>query len=395
VDGETVTEHRDYATDYDMNSPKLAEEWDGVIADLHGRCPMARSEVGEGYWIAIKQDDIKKATQDWETFSSATGFMPDRPAEMPWLWPVESDPPVHTHLRSALNQFLSPGVVRTYKGAVRQHGLDLLAEFDGEEVVDVVPRFGNALPGRSFCVTVAGMGTKDIVYLQKKFEIGILGAIEERGQAMQDAGVRIGEYLERRSKEPARGDLIDAILALDFEGCGWEEKVNVLMTLTLGGIGTTGYVIAASLHWLAQNPEERKRLVADPSLMPTAVEEFLRFFAASPHDGRRVTCPVTMGGVELDKGDYVIMNYGAASRDPEVFENPHEVDIARPLPNKHMSFGYGIHRCIGSHLARLEVVEALSTFLERYPDFELEEGFTPTYQINNTVLMESLPLVLR
>ncbi|GAB6919771.1 hypothetical protein JCM9803A_02210 [Rhodococcus erythropolis] len=101
-----------------------------------------------------------------------------------------------------------------------------------------------------------------------------------------------------------------------------------------------------------------------------------------------------MAGVDLKPGDYVVMSYGAASRDPEVFENPDEVDIARPLPNKHMSFGYGIHRCIGSHLARLEIVEALSTFLERYPNCSVSEGFTPTYQINNTVTLNSLPLIL-
>lgn len=75
-----MAEKRNYEVDYDMNSPQLAEEWDEVIADLHQRCPMARSEVGEGYWVALKQEDIKAATQDWETFSSATGFMPDRPA---------------------------------------------------------------------------------------------------------------------------------------------------------------------------------------------------------------------------------------------------------------------------------------------------------------------------
>ncbi len=213
-----MAEKRNYEVDYDMNSPQLAEEWDEVIADLHQRCPMARSEVGEGYWVALKQEDIKAATQDWETFSSATGFMPDRPAEMPWLWPVESDPPVHTHLRSALNQYLSPGVVRTYKNAVHQHGLDLLAEFEGEEVVDVVARFGNALPGRSFCVTVAGMGTDDIVYLQKKFEVGILGPLEKRAQAMQDANQRLDEYLRRREGEPPRGDIIDASLPWTSKG---------------------------------------------------------------------------------------------------------------------------------------------------------------------------------
>lgn len=390
----TSSTRTNYETAYDMNSSELASNWTEVMSDLHAKGPTARSEVGEGYWVALKQEDIKAATQDWETFSSATGFMPDRPTEMPWLWPVESDPPVHQHLRTALNQYLAPKVVRTYKDAVRQHGLDLLAEFEGRSEVDVVPVFCNALPGRSFCVTVAGMGTDDIAYVQKQFELGIVGPPEGRADAMQAANDRLEEYMLQRAEEPPRGDIIDAILALDFEGCDWERKVNVFTTFTLGGTGTTGYTIAASLFWLAENPEERRRLVENPDLLPTAVEEFLRFFAASPHDGRRVTKPVTMAGVDLEPGDYVVMNYGAASRDPAVFENPDRVDIARPLPNRHMSFGYGNHRCIGSHLARLEMVEALSTFLERYPNFRLAEGFEPTYQINNTVTLNSLPLIL-
>lgn len=385
---------RDYGTDYDMNSPDLAKNWTGVVEELHSSCPIARSEVGEGYWVLNRQADIKHCTQDWETFSSATGFMPDRPKEMPWLFPVEADPPLHTALRTALNPYLSPGVVRNYEDPVRQHARDLLANFQGQTEINAVTQFANAVPGRAFCVTVAGMPVDEIEYLQGKFEIGIVGPLEKRAAAMQDATDYIAAYLAKRAEEPPRGDVVSAILELDFDGFDWDAKVSALTTLTLGGVGTTGYAIASSLHYLATHPEQRKRLIAEPTLWPAAVEEFLRYFSASPHDGRRVTKPVTVAGLGLDKGDYVIMSYGAASRDPAVFENPHDVVIDRPLPNRHLSFGYGIHRCIGSHLARLEMTASLQEFLACYPDFSVPQDFEPEYQINNTVVMVSLPLIL-
>jgi cytochrome P450 len=211
---------------------------------------------------------------------------------------------------------------------------------------------------------------------------------------MQAAVGRQEKYLAQRAKEPSRGDIVNAILDIDAEGVDWTVKASVLSTLTLGGVGTTGYAISSALHYLATHPEERKRLIENPELWLTATEEFLRFFAASPHDGRRVTRDTSVAGTELKPGEYVLMNYGAGSRDPDVFEQPYEVVLDRPLPNRHISFGYGVHRCIGSHLARLEVRVGLQEFLARYPDFSVPDDFEPSYQINNSVTLEQLPLLL-
>lgn len=387
--------NRDYRTDYDTNDPELATHWDEVIADLHTDCPVAHSTKGDGgYWVLTRQKEIKEAAGDWETYVSGQGVILDRPEEMPYIIPEESDPPLHTGLRKALNPFLAPGVVRNYEEPVRQHALDLLADFEGSSTVEAVRKYSNPLPGRSFCVTVAGIPQEDIEYLQERFEVGIVGAIELRAGAMADAANYLAQYLERRAGEPDRGDVINAILTMEVDGVGWAERVQTLTTLTLGGVGTTGFTIAASLHYLATHPEQRRRLVEHPELWPNAVEEFLRFYAAAPHNGRRTTCPVEIGGVSIDKGEQVVLNYGAGSRDPEVFEDPYEIQVDRELPNRHLSFGYGIHRCVGSHLARLELRVALEEFLRRYPDFSVPEGFVPEYQINDTVTIQSLPLVL-
>jgi cytochrome P450 len=379
---------------YDMNSPELAEHWEEVVDELHSACPIARSEVGEGYWVMNRHEDIRAATLDWEAYSSGTGFAPNRPPEMPYFVPVECDPPFHTSLRRALTPYLAPAKVAPYEEAVRGHARDLMESFRGRDQIEAVWEFSNMLPALGFCVTVAGMTVEDMRYMQEKFEVGMLGPMEDRAPAMQAAMGRMEDYLTRRKDEPPRGDIIDEILQLEFEGYGWEQRVMTLTTLTLGGVGTTGYVLASALYYLGDHPEERRRMIEQPEIWQTAIEEFLRYYPPSPHDGRRLTEERTAGGCTFDPGDYVVIHYGAANRDPEVFDDPAALLLDRALPNRHLTFGWGPHRCPGSHLARLEIRVGLEEFLAAFPDYRLPDDFRPNYQISNTRVIEQLPLLL-
>jgi cytochrome P450 len=385
----------DFGADYDMNSPELAARWDEVVPELHARCPVARSEVGEGYWVLNRHADVAAAAADWERFSNATGFMPDRPADMPYLYPEECDPPFHTAVRGAVQDFFRPKAVRAYEDEVRRHAEELVAALRAADEPEAVAGFANALPGRVFCESVAGMPVGDVEGLQREFDLAILGPVAGRGAALQRAFDYVEAYLRRREEEPRRDDVVQAILDLDADGVDWDAKVGILANLTLGGVGTTGFVIASAIQHLADRPEDRARLVADPALLPGAIEELIRFFAPSPHDGRRVTAPVEVGGVAFAPGDYVILSFGAASRDPAVFDRPDELVLDRPLPNRHMAFGSGLHRCVGLHLAKLELRVGLEVFLREVPDYALAPGFAPAYQISNTRVIERLPLVIR
>ncbi len=399
----------DFVRNYDMNSPELAHRWDEVVEQLHGvcpaggdvaparregRCPVARSEVGEGYWVLNTYDNVGRAAGDWQTFSSATGFMPNRPEGMPWFYPVESDPPLHESLRDSLNPFFRPKVIAAHEQAIRETALQLVADIraSGDAEVDVVARYCNALPGRVFCGTVAGMPTDGVAELQAALDAAILGPIDGRAAASARAHDQIEAYMRQRQEAPRNDDVVQAVLDFAFEGIGWEERISILTTLTLGGIGTTGFVFASAILYLARHPEERAALLADPARMPAAIEEFIRFYAPSPHDGRRATTDVDVDGVQIKAGQYVVLSYGAASRDPEIFDRPHEVDLERPLPNRHMAFGGGIHRCIGSHLARLELRVGIEIFLQSFPDYTIDEDFEPALQISNTRVMERLPV---
>jgi cytochrome P450 len=184
---------------------------------------------------------------------------------------------------------------------------------------------------------------------------------------------------------------VDAILAFDAPGYEFINKAGTLSQLTQGGIGTTGFVFAGALYHLATHANDRHRLVEDFSLLPTAIEEFLRFYASAPQLGRRATKDTEMAGTTIAAGDFVILSFGAASRDPAVCPVPTSVELDR-LPNRHLAFGAGPHRCIGSHLARFNLRVGLETFLSRIPDFEIPPGFEPVYQVGVTRDMVELPL---
>ncbi|QTJ70250.1 cytochrome P450 (plasmid) [Rhodococcus sp. ZPP] len=377
-------------TDFDLNDPEINERWDDVISAMHqGGCPVARSEVGEGYWVLYRHDDVANAVKDWETFSASDGFMVNRPAEMPYFAPGESDPPLHTELRAALEPFLRPRAVKGLEDKIRGHADRLIDTFITQGETDVVD-FANALPQAVFSVEVAGMDPADMPYLLEVFSLS--GPAEERAENFGRGIAKIDEYLRQRSKEPSRGDLIDALLAFEHEGYEWMDKVGTMCQLTIGGIGTTGFAITGGLHHLATHPVDRQRLVEDPSQLPRAIDEFLRMFMGAPNMARRAMRDVEVGGTKIAAGDRVLMSFGAASRDPEIYERPDEVDLQRK-PTRHFAFGGGNHLCIGQHLAKLILRVAYEQFLARIPEFTVPEGFKPEYETANVRHMVSLPII--
>src|SRR4051812_27403030 len=118
---------RDFANDYDINAPELAEHWEDIVEELHeSGCPVSRSQVGEGYWVLNRYEDIRECAQNWQVFSSTSGFMPNRPEGMPFWYPVECDPPFHDQLRAAINPFLGPKAIASYEPGIRKFADELI-----------------------------------------------------------------------------------------------------------------------------------------------------------------------------------------------------------------------------------------------------------------------------
>jgi cytochrome P450 len=380
---------RDYHVDFDLNDPELSERWDEVVQHLHDGCPVARSEVGEKYWVINRYADVTRCAKDWRTFSASDGFMVNRPPELPYFAPGECDPPLHERLRATLAPFFRPREVASYAPAIVEHADALIDRFISRGTVEVVNEFANPLPQAVFAVDIAGMEPEDMPYLLEVFSLS--GPMEERGAKFALGMEKIDEYLRRRSKGPPRGDIIDALLAFEHEAYTWMDKVGTLSQLTIGGIGTTGFAFSGGLHYLATHPEALRVLAADPSLLPQAIDEFLRYFMGAPNMARRAVKDTEIAGTRIAAGDRVLLSFGAASRDPSVCERPNEIDITRRV-NRHLAFGAGNHSCIGASLARQILNVGFARFIERIPEFNLPDGFTPRYETGNTRHMMELPL---
>lgn len=381
--------------DFDIDDPNFNEHFTDVLDAFVAKCPVARSNVGDGYYVINRYEDVRRAGQDWQTFSSAKGFQPNRPEGVPYLYPEESDPPYHDHWRTVLNPFFAPRAVAAFEEQIRADAIELIDGFIDRGECDFVADFGAELPGRAFFKNLIDVPVEDLPMLLEAMDAGIYGPPDQRADSFGKAFGYLGEHLAKRRDNPGPGDLLDVIAAgvdKDGELCPWEDRVSILTDLTLGGIATTTYVMSGAVHYLANNPADRKALAADPSLIPNAVEEFARVFPPVVALGRSVTRDVEVAGTQLKEGDFVLLNYASASRDPEAVEEPAKLDIYRD-GIVHTAFGVGVHRCIGSHLARLELRVVLEEVLRRIPDFEVAPGKSPAYETGVLRSMTTLPLV--
>jgi cytochrome P450 len=209
--------------------------------------------------------------------------------------------------------------------------------------------------------------------------------------------VLCGELLDARKDAPSKDDLVSTILnGADYEGtpCPWDHKIAVLADVVLGGIATTAYVMASMAWHLALHPEDKDRLIAEPALHESAVEEFLRYFTVVTMAGRSVTADTTVAGHQFRKGDFVMLGYSSSSRDAAAFDDPGLIKIDRET-NRHPAFGFGPHRCLGANLARLEIAMALDIVLARLPRFQLRDGFTAKFEAGMNRHLNELQLVWR
>ncbi|WP_067662273.1 cytochrome P450 [Nocardia miyunensis] len=385
---------RDMFTDFDFEDPEFNERFDEVLDEMAAKCPVAHSRTGHGYKVINTYKDVKKAAQDWRTFSSAKGYALNRPEGTPTILPEESDPPYHDKWRKVLNPFFSPTAVAEFEDEIRTIANELIDTFEGKKDCDFVRDFSAHLPGMVFFRCVMGVPEADLPELFEGIDKGTFGPLAERPQYFQKVNDYLDAYLAKRGDEPARGDVVDVVNAgvaqEDGTPAPWADKVAIVLDLVFGGLATTTHAMTAAVNYLAQHPDVRAELCRDPALIPQAVEEFVRLFAPVVAPARYVTQDTTLGDLELRKGDWIALNYAAVSRDPETTDDPTTLNIHRKGV-VHSAFGMGPHRCLGSHLARLELQVTLEEFLRRIPNFHITEGTsakTETGQLRTTTSLE-------
>jgi cytochrome P450 len=373
----------DWATDYDIFDPAYVADPFTIWDDLRARCPIARSGRYGGSWLPTRMADVTEIARDIEHFSSReiTVVPTDTdsevlPAGSP---PIQADPPVHTWTRRLLLPWFSHSRIATYEPYTRALCNRLVDGFIEDGSADAAADYAQQIPVRVIGRILGVPDDMSDTFTGWVRSILEFANDEERRVAARDEAIVyfIGEMEQRRGRDG--DDLISTLLRAEVDGEQVsDEFILGMVGLTLiAGADTTWSALGSSLWHLATHEEDRVRLADDPALLPVAVEEFLRAYSPVTM-ARIVTEDVEVAGCPMHAGDRVLMNFPAANRDPDAFENPSRVVIDRAV-NRHVAFGAGIHRCAGSNLARMELQVGLQEWLSRIPTFRLAEGDEVTW----------------
>ena len=391
--------------------------------DRHARwaemraCPVAHNPRFGGFWVVSGYAEVAAVARDAETYSSRHARDADdgidyigiagvpRGRAIPTAGIAEVEGGLHGALRRVLNPFLVPAAMARLAprmAATADWFLDRRIE---EGHIDLVLDYANPVPA-IFTMELVGLPAEGWQRYAELFHGTV--AHDPRSPEFSAALANIpamlaelaGEVADRRTAP--RDDLLTALVQMDVPaGDGGDETsgsraltddelVAVLWNLIGGGLDTTTSLTALALHHLDGHPEQRARLTADPSLLPAATEEFLRFFSVNETLTRTVTRDADLGGQQLRRGDHLMLSWLSANRDPAVFDRPDEVVLDRAV-NPHLAFGVGVHRCIGLHMARTMFQVLVERVLDRLPDYAVDHGATRFYagnpELNGVVRM--------
>lgn len=368
-----MTEKHVSPEEFDFHGPALDDVFD-TYKTLREQCPVGHSKNHGGFWYLTKSEDIFAAEQDPDTYSVAPSMLlPAFGTDVP-LIPIDIDPPEHTDYRKLLLPLFTPKATARLEDGMHQTAKDLAVEVATQEIVDVSAGFARPMPTIIFS-RLAGFPEKD----WPKFDHWVDDIIYERTvdperarRASQDVMDYFDELLKDRVGSTDTSDLVGHLLNVDMAGrkLTHDELLSYCYLLFLAGLDTTAWAIRSSLWFLAQHPSEQARLRENPDMIPTAAEEFLRTLSPVQAMARTCKADVEVGGEQIKAGERVVLVFGAGNRDPEVYDDPDQIVIDREN-NRHLAFGGGIHRCLGSNLGRRELVVALEEFLANVPEFSL------------------------
>ena len=371
------------------------------------RCPVAFNERYGGFWVVSGHDEVAAVSRDAERYSSRHLREPEdgvtylgiagipRGKAIPTSGIAEVEGPVHTALRRVMNPFLVPAAIAAMEPLMRAATTWFLDERIESGAIDLVLDLANPVPAM-LTMALVGLPLDDWRSYAELFH----GTIAYRpGQPEFDRAVanvpamltRLAEVAAARRAAPG-DDLLSALVQMEVEGRRLTdaELQSVLWNLIGGGLDTTTSLTALALHHLDAHVDLRARLAADPGLVATATEEFLRYFSVNETLTRTGTDDAELGGQQLCRGDHLMLSWLSANRDEAVFERADEVVLDR-APNPHLAFGVGPHRCIGMHMARTMFAVLLTEVLARLPDYAVDREATQFYagnpELNGVVTM--------
>jgi hypothetical protein len=390
----------DFATDFDHTDEAWVADPYPIMDDLRERCPVAHSDRYGGLWAPMTYETVSAIANDTEHFTSRTVVIHNGrpgddalPAPIGVAPPITSDPPFHEIARRLLLPAFAPRPIAALEPFTRELCNQLLDEIGDAEFVDASVQYAEHIPV-GLIAKLCGLPAEDGEQFREFVRIVLEGVdlpTEERIEAFQPVEDYIVPAIIERRENPDDG-LISYLLDAEIMGekLSDEHVFGSILLLIVAGIDTTWSAIGSSIWHLANNPDDLARLVAHPELLPSAVEEFLRAYAPVSM-ARLVKDDFEFQGCPMKKDDWIFLSFPAANRDPKAFDNADEVLIDREI-NRHSAFGLGIHRCLGSNLARMEMTVALEEWLKRYTKFELNTSKPTTFSQGQVRGPRQLPL---
>ena len=373
----------DWATDFDHGDPEYNRHAHAIWAELRGTCPVAHSDRYGGTWLPVTHDYVREIAYDTENFTSravvVSTVVPEDPAPIGGAPPITSDPPFHHEARRLVLPPFSPKKIAEWEPEIRRLCNELLdrmeTEAKGGLTIDAAVEYAQHIPVNVIARMLGFPLEDDDLFREFVHDIleNINGEPEERIRSFERIDAYLSTQIDDHVANP-RDDLTGYLLEVELGGEKLPKEMvgGFILLLLVAGIDTTWSAIGSSLWHLATHADDRKRLADEPALLDTAIEEFLRAYAPVTM-ARLVAKDHDFHGCPMKKDEWVLLPFPAANLDPAEFENADQVLIDR-AENRHAAFGLGIHRCLGSNLARLELRVAVEEFVKRFPDFELAHG---------------------
>ena len=359
---------------------------------LRDEAPVYHNETLD-FWALSRYDDVLRGLLDHESFVSSHGIMLEIMTEEPYGIPmmIMMDPPEHTKLRKLVARAFTPRRIADLEAKIAQVARDLLDTVEGEDEFDYIERFAGLLPP-TIILSLVGYPDGHAQEFRKLTDESLHvdeGAttthgqqnrqiVDENGEINNEAFAMIPELIEDRLKNP-KDDLLTGLVHSEIDDGGKARKLTLeeilafMQLISSAGTETVARLLGFGMVTLQRFPDQRRVLVDDPSLLPNAVEELLRFEAPSPTQSRWVARDVEYHGITIPAGSKISLLNGSADRDERHFPDPDVFDVRRDI-DRQLAFGYGAHFCIGAALARMETRVALEETLQRYPNYEIDES---------------------
>ncbi len=350
-----------------------------------------------GFWVLSRFDDVLEGYRDWENFTSTRGVALEEVGTASAPSMIGMDPPIQTKLRKLVVRAFNPKRVGALERRVRALTTAFLDEIVEQGECDLIARFAALLPS-DVISTLLGAPSEAHASLRVWTETlmhredGVSAIPEAANTASKNLIEYFAGLIKEKRKKPA-DDLVSALVQAELEGRRLTDReiLGFCFLLISGGNETTEKLIANTIHQLSRHPDQRARIVADPSLIPDAIEESLRFRSPTQYMVRATTTDVERHGRIIPPGERVVMLIGAANHDPRRFDDPGRFDTDRRIV-QHLAFGFGVHFCLGARLARLEARVAMEEIHKRLPDYQVDEAGVSVVHAGNVAGLATLPI---